>query len=58
MTICALNPPGFRKLSHSSVMRNDAFMHCEGLNGKCMYTCGFRINANLVKEGIVRINAK
>ena len=23
-----------------------------------MYTCGFRINANLVKEGSFRINAK
>ena len=22
-----------------------------------MYTCGFRINANLVKEGSIRINA-
>ena len=24
----------------------------------CMYTCGFRINANLVKEGSFHINAK
>ena len=23
-----------------------------------MYTCGFRVNANLVKEGSFRINAK
>ena len=25
---------------------------------QCMFTCGFRINANLVKEGSFRINAK
>ena len=30
------------------------YLHCN----YCMYTCGFRINANLVKEGSFRINAK
>ena len=33
MQICVLKPPGFRKLSHSSEMRNDALMHREGLKG-------------------------
>ena len=30
------------------------YLHCN----KCMYTCGSRINAKLVKEGSFRINAK
>ena len=30
------------------------YLHCN----KCMYTCGIRINAKLVKEGSFRINAK
>ena len=29
----ALKPLGFRKLSHSSEMRNDALMYREGLEG-------------------------
>ena len=28
------------------------------IGNQCMYTCGFSINANLVKEGSVRINVK
>ena len=28
-----LKPPGFRRLSHSSEMRNDALMHREGSKG-------------------------
>ena len=30
------------------------YLHCN----YCMHTCGFRINARLVKEGSSRINAK
>ena len=33
MKIVVLKPPGFRKLSHFSEMRNDALMHREGLKG-------------------------
>ena len=34
MNLVVLKPPGFRKLSHSSEMQNDALMHCEGLKGE------------------------
>ena len=34
MTIFVLEPLGFRKLSHSSEMRNDALVHREGLEGQ------------------------
>ena len=30
------------------------YLHCN----YCMHTCGFRINAKLVKKGSFRINAK
>ena len=33
MKIFVLKPLGFRKLSYSSDMRNDALMHREGLKG-------------------------
>ena len=33
MKIFVLKPAGFRKLSHSSEMQNDALMHREGLKG-------------------------
>ena len=33
MTVFVIKPPGFRKLSHSSVMWNDVLMHREGLKG-------------------------
>ena len=33
MKMFALKLLGFRKLSHSSEMRNDALMHREGLKG-------------------------
>ena len=33
MKISVLKPLGFRKLSHSAEMRNDALMHREGLKG-------------------------
>ena len=36
MKILVLKPPGFRKLSHSSEMRNDAIMHREGLEVKTL----------------------
>ena len=34
MKIVVLKPPGFRKLSHSSEMRNDVLMHRESLKGE------------------------
>ena len=33
MKCFVLQPPGFRKLSHSSEMRNDALMHRDGPKG-------------------------
>ena len=33
MNFLVLKPPGFRKLSHFSEMRNDALIHREGLKG-------------------------
>ena len=33
MEIFVLKPPGFKKKTHYSDMRNDALMHCEGLKG-------------------------
>ena len=32
MKCFVLQPPGFRKLSHSSEMRNDALMHRDGID--------------------------
>ena len=43
MKIFVVKPVGFRKLSHSSEMQNDAFMHREGLKGLivCFYSSSF-----------------